>query len=66
MSLRKRIERLESRIKPEGDFALFDFDGKEVNAIIIQEPQPDSDGIALLPDGSQMAVELQPSHTIYH
>lgn len=65
MSLSRRIGKLEDaiRAKTGGGMALFDADGNEVEAEIVQEPQQGKDGLALL-NGKQVPVELQDSDSV--
>lgn len=60
MSLERRLSKLEqaARAKTGGDMAIFDADGNEVVADIIQEPKPGIDGLALY-DGKEIPVVLQ-------
>lgn len=60
MSLSQRIDNLEGAIKAKtgGGMALFDGDGNEVEAELIQEPKPGVDGLAIL-HGKEIPVELQ-------
>lgn len=60
MSLSQRIDKLESAIrsKTSGGWALFDVDGNEVNAELLCEPKPGTDGLAIF-QGKEIPVELQ-------
>ena len=60
MSLHTRLKRLEqARTKTGPEYGLYDTHGNAVEAELVQEPTPEAEGLARLPDGTEKAVIWQ-------
>jgi len=58
MSLQGRIIKLEeaAKAKTGGVLKLYDSDGNEVCGVVLKKPVAGEDGLAVLPDGTQMPI----------
>ena len=56
MNILSRIAKLEKKASRTKGYGIYDANGVEVQAEVISKPTPEVDGLARLPDGTEIAI----------